>query len=449
MTGTGPLKPDDRVTAALGEIVETFGVQGAVAYLREPEESRLRLAGFCGRAPTGGRPLPPEYAWGKGLVGAAAERGETQATAEPDPYAVAVPMLLGDEAVGVVAIVAGRRRLTPAACDTLLVCARALAWMLAPASLEVLRAELARRLGEPALAWLETLLAAAGRGERDPLFNAFPAVSRRVGREPLGSRSALVRRDLDLEIPLRAWRVDDAARVALICAFAEHFEPSSSASHSREARRAEESETARSVGESFREPAARRDPSQSAEALARELYFAGDLRERTGALRGLAVVGRTPAALDTVLDAGRASAVELFEAAIAENPYASRVLPAEEFRRIVLKCAFVGVPLDRVVGLETRADEELSRMLLSYVSEREVAGRSVPPDIWPIVALHPTPGLAAKLIGYLDHPAEAHRMTAAVALGRMGDRRARPFLEDRLRRETDPAVRRAIERAMS
>ena len=430
MTGTGPLKPDDRVTAALGGIVETFGVQGAVAYLREPEESRLRLAGFCGRAPTGGRPLPPEYAWGKGLVGAAAERGETQATAEPDPYAVAVPMLLGDEAVGVVAIVAGRRRLTPAACDTLLACARALAWMLAPASLEVLRAELARRLGEPALAWLETLLAAAGRGERDPLFNAFPAVSRRVGREPLGSRSALVRRDLDLEIPLRAWRVDDAARVALICAFAEHFEPSS-------------------VGESFREPAARRDPSQSAEALARELYFAGDLRERTGALRGLAVVGRTPAALDTVLDAGRASAVELFEAAIAENPYASRVLPAEEFRRIVLKCAFVGVPLDRVVGLETRADEELSRMLLSYVSEREVAGRSVPPDIWPIVALHPTPGLAAKLIGYLDHPAESHRMTAAVALGRMGDRRARPFLEDRLRRETDPAVRRAIERAMS
>ena len=88
-------------------------------------------------------------------------------------------------------------------------------------------------------------------------------------------------------------------------------------------------------------------------------------------------------------------------------------------------------------------------MLLSYVSEREVAGRSVPPDIWPIVALHPTAGLPAKLCGYLEHPAEAHRTAAALALGRIGDRRARPFLEDRLLRETDPSVRRAIERAIS
>jgi len=402
------LTPDDPVTGALREILETLGADRAAAYVREPEQSRLRLAGVRSRAATGGPPLPQEYAWGKDLVGGAAERAEPLTAPEPNPYALAAPMLLGDEAAGVVAIVAGGRRPTPAEGDALLARGRALARALAPAPLDALRSELARHLAPPGLAWLETLLAAAGRGERAPVFTAFPAVSRRVGREPLGSRSALVRRDLDLEIPLRAWRIDDAARAALICAFA-----------------------------------------GDGEALARELYFAGDLRERTGALRGLAVVGRSPAALDAVVDAGRVSAVELFEAAIAENPYVSRVLPADEFRKIVLKCAFVGVALDRVVGLETRADEELSRMLLSYVSEREVAGRSVPPDIWPIVALHPTAGLPAKLCGYLEHPAEAHRTAAALALGRIGDRRARPFLEDRLLRETDPPVRRAIERAIS
>ena len=150
-----------------------------------------------------------------------------------------------------------------------------------------------------------------------------------------------------------------------------------------------------------------------------------------------------------MLDACRVAAVELVEAAVAENPYSARILPDEEFRKVVLKCAFVGVSLDRVIGLETRADAELSRMLLSYVSEREVAGRSVPPDIWPVVALHPTPGLAAKLCGYLEHPSETHRAAAALALGRIADRRTRAFLEERLARETDRVVRRALERALA
>src|SRR5438874_8752721 len=86
-------------------------------------------------------------------------------------------------------------------------------------------------------------------------------MGRRLGREPLGSRSALVPRDVDLDVPLRSWRVDDAGRVALLCGFA-----------------------------------------GDAETLARELYFTGDLRERCGALRGLAVLGRTPGAIDAVRD---------------------------------------------------------------------------------------------------------------------------------------------------
>jgi len=360
----------------------------------------------AGREPA---PAAREYAWGKGLVGAAAEYGEPVSTEAPDPYSLAVPMLLGDEALGTLAVAGGRGlAFTPAEADAMLARARTLARRLAPPPVDALQADLARRVAPQALAWIDTLLAAARRGERAAIAGAFPAVSRRVGKEPLGSRGALVLRDLDLEVPLRAWRLDDAARVMLLCAFA-----------------------------------------GDAEALARDLYFDGDLRERVGAIRALAVAGRGVAALDAVLDACRVTAAELFEATLAENPYTSRVLPDEEFRKAVLKCAFVGVSIQRVAGLETRADAELSRMLLSYVSEREVAGRSVPPDIWPIVALHPTPGLVGKLCGYVEHPAETHRASAALALGRIGDGRARPFIEDRLARETDNTVRRALERALA
>ena len=285
---------------------------------------------------------------------------------------------------------------------------RTLVRALAPEPLAALRDELARRIPPPAREWLETGIAAAARGEPEAILTAFPAMGRRIGREPLGSRSALVPRDADIEVPLRAWRLDDAGRVTLLCAFA-----------------------------------------GDAEALAREIYFAGDLRERCGALRGLAVLGRTPGAIDAVRDAVRSSAVELFEAALADNPYACRFLPDDEFRHAVLKAAFVGVSIARLPGVEARADGELSRMLLSYVTEREVAGRSVPPDIWPVAALHPTPGLAGKLCGYLEHPAEAHRAAAAQGLRRIGDPRTYPFLDDRLARENDPTVRRLLERALA
>ena len=387
----------------LKKAIDTPGTTGAAVYLKDPERAVLLLAAALGQRAASGAPWPGEIAWADG--GAAAE---PLTDVETDQTTLTVPLLLGEDEIGAVVVSARARVSSGVDTDDLSMQCRALARALAPAPLAALRGELARRIPPPAREWLEAGIAAAGRGERDAILTAFPAMGRRVGREPLGSRSALVPRDADIEVPLRAWRLDDAGRVALLCAFA-----------------------------------------GDAEALAREIYFAGDLRERCGALRGLAVLGRTPGAIDAVRDAVRSSAVELFEAALADNPYACRFLPDDEFRHAVLKAAFVGVSIARLPGVEARADGELSRMLLSYVTEREVAGRSVPPDIWPVAALHPTPGLAGKLCGYLEHPAEAHRAAAAQGLGRIGDRRTHPFLNDRLARENDRTVRRLLERALA
>jgi hypothetical protein len=396
----------ERLADAVAEATAASTADAVALYLPEGDGRMLHRAVVHERAP-GTIPLPSEVGWGKGLIGGAAERAEP--LADDAQRELAVPALLGDEALGaLVAVRAVGRGFTPAEVDALLARGRRLARELAPAPLEALRMALARAAPAPGLAWLEAAIAGAGRGDRAAVLNAFPAVSRRLGKEPLGSRSALVVLDLPVEVPLRAWRIDDAGRVALLCAF----------------------------------------PGDG-EALARELYFGGDMRERSGALRALGVVGRGALAVDAVMDACRVSAVELFEPAVAENPYTARVLPDHEFRQAVLKAAFMGISVARIMRLEERADAELTRMLLSYVTEREVAGRSVPPDIWPVVAAHPAAGLVAKLCGYLEHPAEAHRVGAAVALGRIRDARARPFLEDRLARETDAVARRALERAIA
>src|SRR5207247_2616345 len=299
--------------AAMGDALigalDAFGATVGAVYLRDPEHPVLRLAGARSKNAGDAPAWAAEVAWGKGVAGGAAAAGEPLTGVEHDRSTLAAPLLLGDDAIGALAVASGGARdFSGADAQAMLVRSRALARALAPPPLEALRSELAGRIPAPASQWLDTTTAAAARGEREAIVTSFPAVGRRLGREPLGSRSPLVRRDFDVEVPLRAWRIDDAGRVALLCAFA-----------------------------------------GDAEAPARELHFTGDLRETCRALRGPAM------------------------------------------------CR----------------------------------------------------GLVGKLCGYLEHPAEAHRAAAARALGRIGDRRAEPFVRDRLAREDDRMVRRALERALA
>ena len=279
--------------------------------------------------------------------------------------------------------------------------------MPAPAE-ETLLAELTARAPADGMAWLEEQLAAARAGDRAAVRKAFPGMGRRLGRGELGSDAALARADGGGDVPLRGWRLDDAGRAALIVAVPE-----------------------------------------GRDELARDLYFAGDMRERAGVLRGLAVAGEGEVAMDTVRDACRANARELFEAAVADNPYASAGLTDNEYRQAVLKSVFLGVPLERIARIDERADAELTRMLLSYVTEREMAVRTVPPDIWRVAGRAPIPGTVARLLADLEHPQAAHRAGAARGLGISGDPRGRAFLEERLPRETDESVRAAIAGALA
>jgi hypothetical protein len=265
-------------------------------------------------------------------------------------------------------------------------------------------------------AWLDAALDAVSRGE--DLRAPFAAAARQLGRGGLDAPGAAVVTAAGEPVPLAAWRVDDAARVLLLRA------------------------------------AARRDPGGGL-GLARDLYDKGDAREKVGALRALPLLpdaGADAAALPAVLDAMRTNQGEIFEAAILDNPYASWHLPQHEWRKAVLKALFVGHAIGRVARLEARADAELAASLLDFAAEREAATRAVPPELWPVAALHPPPGLAAKLLGYLEHPSTDHRAAAAAALGRLaraGDDRLRPFLADRLARERADAVRAALTGALA
>lgn len=257
-------------------------------------------------------------------------------------------------------------------------------------------------------AWVEdqTARLAAGTGD---LGVAFASAGRHVGRGGLDVPGATITTEAGEDIPLAAWRVDDVARVMLLLAVGRHA------------------------------PA-------SALERAREMYFGGDMRERAGALRALSLLpgaAADAAALPAVLDALRTNQGEIFEAAILDNPYASRHLPQLEWRKAALKALFLGWSVRRVARLEERIDAELAQSLVDLAAEREAANRVVSPDTWTLAARFPPPGLVNKLLGYLEHSSREHRLGAAQALVMLApsDPRIVPFVADRATREPDAAVR--------
>ncbi|WP_343041169.1 EboA domain-containing protein [Streptomyces typhae] len=121
------------------------------------------------------------------------------------------------------------------------------------------------------------------------------------------------------------------------------------------------------------------------------LYEQGTAAERRAVLTALPHLVPGPEALPLVEDALRTNDTRLVATAL--GPYAATHLPPHDWRHAVLKCLFTGVPVDSVADLARRShgDIELARMLGDYAAERTAAGRTVPGDLYRVLALTDAP----------------------------------------------------------
>ena len=122
-------------------------------------------------------------------------------------------------------------------------------------------------------------------------------------------------------------------------------------------------------------------PAEAFAALALECYEQGDAGEQQSWLRALPLLPSGERFVDVAIDACRTNIVPVFAAIACDNPYPVRHFPLAQFNQVVLKAMFVGLALNRIVGLESRHNAELSRMALDYAAERRAAGRTVPADL--------------------------------------------------------------------
>lgn len=112
-----------------------------------------------------------------------------------------------------------------------------------------------------------------------------------------------------------------------------------------------------------------------------ELWAHGDNRERQAVLKVLPLLPEPERFAALAIEACRTNVLTVFEAIACENPYPAQHFPELHFNQLVLKAAFNGVALARIVGLRDRRNPELARMASDFAAERRAAGRPVPADL--------------------------------------------------------------------
>jgi len=112
-----------------------------------------------------------------------------------------------------------------------------------------------------------------------------------------------------------------------------------------------------------------------------DAWSRGDNRERQAVLKALPSLPSPAAYVDLAVEACRTNVLDVFCAIACENPYPRAQFPELNFNQMVLKAAFNGVALARIVGLAERLNPELARMASDFAAERRAAGRPVPEDL--------------------------------------------------------------------
>lgn len=75
----------------------------------------------------------------------------------------------------------------------------------------------------------------------------------------------------------------------------------------------------------------------------------------------------------------------VLDAIMYDNPYPSKYLDEAAWNQLVLKAFFADKDMNRIIGLDERANKQLASTLIDYAHERQAAKRSVNVQLWRLV----------------------------------------------------------------
>lgn len=112
------------------------------------------------------------------------------------------------------------------------------------------------------------------------------------------------------------------------------------------------------------------------------LYKTADVNELVLLGQSLAFIPGAGLFIDRARESARSNIVTVFSSIAHDNDYPKRFFDQTAWNQLVLKAAFLAVPIWSIDGLRERNNPDLVVMLRHYVNERQAAKRSVPWDLW-------------------------------------------------------------------
>jgi hypothetical protein len=247
--------------------------------------------------------------------------------------------------------------------------------------LELMREWLQRQLPEDAWRWLADGAAALAGGAADrDLYLAISLVPRKVGKTDL----ILTTDDMKAADEARpgwhpaGWSVDQVARLVMMLM-------------------------------------ATPDGPEFARRL-EQLCITADVRESIAFYQGLPLYPDGSLYIARAGEGLRTNMKAVFEAVAHHNPYPAERFGENAWNQMVLKAIFIGSRLEPIQGLDGRRNRELATTLIDYAHERQVASRTITPELWRMIG----PFADNELIDDLNWPLESsqlvERQAAALAL---------------------------------
>jgi hypothetical protein len=211
--------------------------------------------------------------------------------------------------------------------------------------LEALASEMKKNLAPESYAWLTEK--ASSINNPGQLNSTFVILPRKTGKAVLNQSKdqtntiSQIRRNLSI----KGWTIDRLARVWLLM----HMEASNQETYFRNIE---------------------------------SLFLAAEVHELIAIYSALPVLAYPEKWTARCSEGIRNNIADVLEAIMCNNPYPSENLSEAAWNQMVLKAFFTEKPINEIIGLDERANEQLAKTLSDYAHERWAAHRNVNPLLW-------------------------------------------------------------------
>lgn len=112
------------------------------------------------------------------------------------------------------------------------------------------------------------------------------------------------------------------------------------------------------------------------------LFLTAEVNELVALYSALPVLSYPERWVKRCAEGVRSNIGAALEAIMCDNPYPAAYLDEPAWNQLILKAFFTEKPVERIIGIDERANADLANTLSDYAHERWAAGRPVNPQIW-------------------------------------------------------------------